>query len=328
MALLDANAPLADNIQRASFLIGRAEVSLELASQCFTKMNTSYNVSTSDDKERAMHICDLVNKISRLEKIVNTFTTIISGMNEIYNWLIDNIVCKACGYLIKKIQVIALHIKYFLINVKIFVAKSTRDLLTNCITGKGSVVTAVLFAPLQALMLVFQGISTVIGYALQGIQYVLNLIPSIISVPAEGISFYITPKSMQNTQMTIINSNQSVSDKLSPALKESVLTVLQSIKKADVPIKIASIAAGATIGITLISTNKELAIPESAANALSILDPKKIASTLNKILAYVPVADPLPKYENIAIYNPGFLIWLMTGFLPAGRTSFGIPGMP
>lgn len=327
MALLDTNAPIIDNIQRSSFLINRAETSYEIGKQVFIKMNTVSAVA-SDDKIRVTQICQLVNKISYFEKLVSSFNKVISGINEIYNWLVEHIVYDACGYLIKKIEILMLRIKQLITNIKIYITKATRDLLVNCISGKGSTVTAVLFAPVQALMKAFQIISTVIGYALMGIQIVLNAIPKLIGVSAEGMSFFMTPKSMNTTEMTVVNANQSVTDKLGSGFKTAVATVLQSVKKADVPIKIASIAAGAAAATALVKSGKELKISNNHVKSLSAINPANMSKTINNLIAYLPVADPLPKYENLVIYNPGFLIWLMTGFLPAGRTSFGIPGMP
>lgn len=327
MALLDKNAPVIDNIQRASFLIDRAETTCEIGKQMFATLNNSFTVS-SDDKIRAMQICRLVNKILYLEKLVSAFTKTISKITEIYDWLVEHIVYDACGYLIKKIEIVLLRIKCIILNIKIYISKATRDLLVNCISGKGAVITAVLFAPLQALMAAFQLVANVIGYALMGINFVLGLIPKLIRVSAEGMSFFMTPKSMKTTEMTVVNVNQSINDKLGPAVKTAVATTMQSVKRADVPIKIASIAAGAAAGVALAKSDKELEIPESCAAALSVLNSSDIATAINLLIAYIPVADPLPKYENLVIYNPGFMVWLLTGFLPAARMSFGIPGMP
>ena len=135
----------------------------------------------------------------------------------------------------------------------------------------------------------------------------------------------MTPKSLKKTEMNVVNINQSITDRLGAPLKKAVMEILQAVKKANVPVKVAAIAAGAAAGEMSIAQGKELTIP---CKSLELVNPEKLSNMLNKLLAFILSADPLPKYENLSIKNPGFLLWLMTGFLPAGKLSFGIPGMP
>ena len=46
------------------------------------------------------------------------------------------------------------------------------------------------------------------------------------------------------------------------------------------------------------------------------------------LLSQLPIPDPLPKYEKLLPINLGYLAWLIIGFCPAGKKSFGIPGFP
>ena len=138
----------------------------------------------------------------------------------------------------------------------------------------------------------------------------------------------MTPKSLKKTEMNVVNINQSITDRLGAPLKKAVMEILQAVKKANVPVKVAAIAAGAAAGAMSIAQGKELTIPNSICKSLELVNHEKLSNMLNKLLAFILSADPLPKYENLSIKNPGFLLWLMTGFLPAGKLSFGIPGMP
>lgn len=328
MALLDPNASDIDNLQRASFLSKRVETGVAIAEQALSRLHSDYSMSSSNGTERTAQICDLVTKIKYCEKIANAFSSMITGINEIFSWLVTKINYAVAKYLIKTYQIILLRIKKLATAIKLFVANATRTILSSCMTGVGSAAAAALLMPLQALLLVFQGIANVTGAILQGVQTMLSMIPAPACVPAEGACLFMTPKSMKKTDITIANPNQSVTDRLSPMLKKGVLAILETTKKANIPVKAATIAAGAAIGTSLMMQGKVLEIPDSACTALSFLDPKKMAELLNTLIAYIPFADPLPKYENLSIINPGFLVWLLTGFLPAAKLSFGIPGMP
>jgi hypothetical protein len=39
-------------------------------------------------------------------------------------------------------------------------------------------------------------------------------------------------------------------------------------------------------------------------------------------------AEAVPRYEKLSITNVRFLVFLVTGFEPAGKNTFGIPGFP
>ena len=46
------------------------------------------------------------------------------------------------------------------------------------------------------------------------------------------------------------------------------------------------------------------------------------------LLQLVTDADALPRYEMLSASNIRFLTFLVTGFEPAGKMTFGIPGYP
>lgn len=328
MALLDPNASDIDNIQRASFLYGRAETSVAIAEQLIARRTIEYGKHTDDEVKRAMRICDMIATIKFFEKVVKAFKSLIDSINEVFTWLADKIDYIVVPYLLKKYQIILLKIKQLVTTVKLKAAKAMQAVVNSCMTGVGSAIAAVLLAPLQALMLTFQGLAVIAGAVLQGVQAILSLIPGILCVAAEKICLFMTPKSLKKTEMNVVNINQSITDRLGAPLKKAVMEILQAVKKANVPVKVAAIAAGAAAGAMSIAQGKELTIPNSICKSLELVNPEKLSNMLNKLLAFILSADPLPKYENLSIKNPGFLLWLMTGFLPAGKLSFGIPGMP
>ena len=186
--------------------------------------------------------------------------------------------------------------------------------------GKGGAVVMALISP---VILLYKGISILATGILMGIQAVLNVLPSMIVVPAEGMSFFLTPKSMKLTEMNVVNSSHSVIYWLPPAVMDKINDIVKSVDKINIPLKVSGIAAGALLTASTIATASELKVhcPDS-----SKLNPETILKLINEILKTLAIPQPLPKYENLSLLNLGFLAWLLTGFCPAGQASFGLPG--
>ena len=132
MALLDPNASDIDNIQRASFLYGRAETSVAIAEQLIARRTIEYGKHTDDEVKRAMRICDMIATIKFFEKVVKAFKSLIDSINEVFTWLADKIDYIVVPYLLKKYQIILLKIKQLVTTVKLKAAKAMQAVVNRC----------------------------------------------------------------------------------------------------------------------------------------------------------------------------------------------------
>ena len=57
-------------------------------------------------------------------------------------------------------------------------------------------------------------------------------------------------------------------------------------------------------------------------------DPSIIRNAVTILMQMLVDADAVPRYEKLSISNIRFLAFLVTGFEPAGKRTFGIPGFP
>ena len=222
--------------------------------------------------------------------------------------------------ILKYVEIIVLHIKKIISIIKRTVAEWTKMILQWASAGKGGAVVMTLISP---VILLYKGISILATGILMGIQVALSILPAMIVVPAEGMSFFLTPKSMKLTEMNVVNSSQSVIYWLPPAIMDKINDIVKSVDKINIPLKVSGIAAGALLTASTIATASELKVhcPDS-----SKLNPETILKLINEILKTLAIPQPLPKYENLSLLNLGFLAWLLTGFCPAGQASFGLPG--
>ena len=62
--------------------------------------------------------------------------------------------------------------------------------------------------------------------------------------------------------------------------------------------------------------------------SLPKFDPSIIRNAVTILMQMLVDADAVPRYEKLSISNIRFLVFLVTGFEPAGKRTFGIPGFP
>jgi len=230
----------------------------------------------------------------------------------------------ATGILLKKFQVLKFKMEKMKLLIERKVLEITNGVLVWTLNGRGSMLTTPIQVPLaaiSALASVANTIMTVLGSILS----LLSNIP-FININAAGAALFMTPKSMMKTDITIANSNQSTTNSI-PSFVDTALTeVEESIKKANGVIKKSKIAACAADGAASAAAGSfEYA---GIGNVFEKFDPKKIRDLINALLATLFDADALPRYEKLNIINVRFLVYLVTGFEPAAKKSFGIPGMP
>ena len=314
--IIDNNLPYTTNAIRIYSAVQKEEVIVNDAIELTTKAIGGKTEKPGSEAD----ICSLIERINTLKKLIEIFVSIPEVFKEIVEFCVNNIEYFLSQIILKYIEIIVLYIKKIISIIKRTVAEWTKMILQWASTGKGGAVVTALISP---VILLYKGISILATGILMGIQAVLNVLPSMIVVPAEGMSFFLTPKSMKLTEMNVVNSSQSVIYWLPPAVMDKINDIVKSVDKINIPLKVSGIAAGALLTASTIATASELKVhcPDS-----SKLNPETILKLINEILKTLAIPQPLPKYENLSLLNLGFLAWLLTGFCPAGQASFGLPG--
>ena len=225
------------------------------------------------------------------------------------------------GIIMKKLQILKYQIEKTRLVVERRILEITGKVLVWTLNGKGSLLTTQIqaaLAAIAALASIVNTIMTALGTALS----LLSNIPA-ISIGAASAAFFMTPKSFMKTDISIANANQSTTNNIPDAVNEAISEAEESIKKANGVFKKAAIAAAASMGATSAADGNFV---YSGVGDLEVFDPNKIRQLVNEILAMLFDADALPRYEKLNITNVRFLTYLATGFEPAAKKSFGIPG--
>lgn len=162
-----------------------------------------------------------------------------------------------------------------------------------------------------------------IQVGLSVITKVLDMLPSLIAVDGEGMSFFLTPKSLKATKMNIINFKQSVMD----FLNQAIATAIQSIQL--VQDQAAFAAKGASIASGVLASQAAGSVVLGDIKLPDITPYEVLYRGVDAIINLIPIPKPMPKIEQLnMITNPGWLLFLITGWVPAGKQSFGMMGMP
>jgi len=277
------------------------------------------NTSINENPDTDFAYCKIVDKINELKKIIQFFEKPIKIFNEIMTYCVDFIKYDAAQIIIKYVETLALFVKKIVLHIKRKIAEFMKKMLQGCVGGLGSAAMAIFIQP---IIMTFQTISILANGILTAITSLLSFLPPMLSISAEGMSFFMTPKSLKTVEMNITNPNQSIVYRLPSTLMEQVQNLLKQFDKLNIPIKVSAVAAGAALGALSAKEGKDLNI---GCNALKLFDPKTILKAIELIVSILPLSQPLPKYEKLSLLNIGFLVWLITGFEPAGFQSFGFP---
>lgn len=314
--IIDTNLPYTVNAIRAKLAVEKEQLIVEDA----IRLTVEIVGGKTEKPGTEADICSLIERITKLKKLIEIFVSIPEIFKEIVEYCVNNIEYFLSQIILKYIEIIVLYIKKVISFIKRTVAEWTKMILQWASAGKGSAVVTALIMP---VILLYKGISILATGILLGIQAILKVLPSIIAIPAEGMSFFMTPKSMQTTGTNVINSSQSIVYWLPPAIMDKINEIVKSIDKINIPLKVSGIAAGALLMSSIIATASELKVD---CPDMSKLNPETILKLIDEILKLLAIPQPLPKYENLSLLNLGFLAWLLTGFCPAGQASFGLPG--
>lgn len=324
------------NIQRINFVLELAEAQFNMYSgyiagvlpkNANTKEETT---NTNREEDKAVKMCKMIAKIKSLQKIVDSLKGLTVVLTDSMKYIVEYNINAAVEYIMKKIQILALKIKRLLAELSIKIAKMMRSLLIGLDNKCGSGITSTLNSAIVAIMAVFKALAIAVNAVMMAVKFILDMMPPMISVGAESMCFFLTPKSamlgLSKVEMTCANPNKSICNRLPTVIKQSISAIEEEINIANNAIRIAMIATGAAYGLACAFT--QFNIPDTLCKVLKVINPKNIIKAIDLLLSLLPIPDPLPKYEKLLPINLGYLAWLIIGFCPAGKKAFGFPGYP
>lgn len=324
------------NIQRINFVLELAEAQFNMYSgyiagvlpkNANTKEETT---NTNREEDKAIKMCKMIAKIKSLQKIVDSLKGLTVVLTDSMKYIVEYNINAAVEYIMKKIQILALKIKRLLVELSIKIAKMMRSLLIGLDNKCGSGITATINSAIVAIMAVFKALAIAVNAVMMAVKFILYMMPPMISVGAETMCFFLTPKSamlgLTKVEMTCANPNKSICNRLPTVIKQSISAIEEEINIANNAIRIAMIATGAASGLACAFT--QFNIPDTLCKVLKVINPRTIIKAIDLLLSLLPIPDPLPKYEKLLPINLGYLAWLIIGFCPAGKKAFGFPGYP
>ena len=265
--------------------------------------------------------CETISITLKMTDLIKNITNIIStasGSIKLFDGFQNYI---AMQVILKRIQLCLLYAKRLVVKIKIKIAEITKKLLIEMISCKGTSVPDPLSSAINAAFMA-------LGVAIQALLTIIDTFMKTIStgklgIDAQGMVFFLTPKSSNMTKVSIYNTNSAISDRLPQPMKMALFEIEKTVDRANAAIKKAALATGATLGaISILSDNPEFGI----SNKLSHINPGQIQKLIDAAENLIPLPLGLPRYENLKFTNLGFLVFLATGFEPAAHKSFGIPG--
>lgn len=162
------------------------------------------------------------------------------------------------------------------------------------------------------------------------INNVLKMLPDMLNVPGEGMSFFMTPKNLQATHIPIVNNYKSIGSILSDIILQQIEELCSQTKKVNAIEKGTQIAANVALAQSLgeVITMDKLPIKIEVPSVELM-----VRKAVDAIISFLPIPNPMPKYEKLnMVINPGYLLFLVTGWCRAGQVAFGMtgymPGIP
>lgn len=229
----------------------------------------------------------------------------------------------AVGIIMKRFQILKYKIEKTKLAIERRILEITKSVLVWTLDGKGSTLTA----PIQAALATVAALASVVNVIMTALGAALSLLDNIpvTNVGAASAALFMTPKSFVKTDITIANANHSTTNSIPDVINRAITEAEESIKRANGALKKAAIAAAAADGAASASNGE---FEYSGIGDFEVFDPNKIRQIVNAIMLTLVDAEVLPRYEKLNITNIRFMTYLATGFEPAAKKSFGIPGFP
>ena len=229
----------------------------------------------------------------------------------------------ATQIILKKFQIIKYRIELIKTGIQITVAKLTKGVLTGILGGKGSAGDPINTTMATTMATAGITVSTIMS-VIDAIVTSINNI-TIMNVNGAGMAFFPTPKSIMKVDINITNSKQSTTNNIPEAIDQLITETENKVRESNGAIKKSKVLAMGAAGAASAPSGKF--DPGSFGN-LPKFDPSIIRTAVMMLFQMLVDADAVPRYEKLSVSNTRFLVFLVTGFEPAGKNTFGIPGFP
>lgn len=224
---------------------------------------------------------------------------------------------------LKKFQILRYRMDLVKIEIDIKAARLKKHSLIESLNGKGSATdptNAAIASTMSSAATTANSILTVIDTIVTAINN-----STVMNVNGAGMAFFPTPKSISKVDINIANSNQSTTNNIPDAIDQLISNAENKIREINGKAKKAKILSMGAAGAKSATSGK---FNPGSFGDIPKFDPSVIRDSVRMLLQLVTDADALPRYEMLSASNIRFLTFLVTGFEPAGKMTFGIPGYP
>lgn len=229
----------------------------------------------------------------------------------------------ATQIILKNFQILKYRIEMIKTGVQITIATLTKSVISGLLCGKGSAKDPI-NATMSSTMTSAAATANTILSVIDSIVTMINSV-NIMNVNGAGMAFFPTPKSITKVDISISNSNQSTTNNIPDSVNQMISKSENQIRESNGKIKQAKILSMGAAGASSASSGN---FDAGSFGSLPKFDPSIIRNAVTILMQMLVDADAVPRYEKLSISNIRFLVFLVTGFEPAGKKTFGIPGFP
>lgn len=229
----------------------------------------------------------------------------------------------ATQIILKNFQILKYRIEMIKTGVQITIATLTKSVISGLLCGKGSAKDPI-NATMSSTMTSAAAAANIILSVIDSIVTMINSV-NIMNVNGAGMAFFPTPKSITKVDISISNSNQSTTNNIPDPVNQMISKSENQIRESNGKIKQAKILSMGAAGASSASSGN---FDAGSFGSLPKFDPSIIRNAVTILMQMLVDADAVPRYEKLSISNIRFLVFLVTGFEPAGKKTFGIPGFP
>ena len=229
----------------------------------------------------------------------------------------------ATQIILKNFQILKYRIEMIKTGVQITIATLTKSVISGLLCGKGSAKDPI-NATMSSTMTSAAAAANTILSVIDSIVTMINSV-NIMNVNGAGMAFFPTPKSITKVDISISNSNQSTTNNIPDSVNQMISKSENQIRESNGKIKQAKILSMGAAGASSASSGN---FDAGSFGNLPKFDPSIIRNAVTILMQMLVDADAVPRYEKLSISNIRFLAFLVTGFEPAGKRTFGIPGFP
>ena len=266
---------------------------------------------------------------SVLSGVSQDVTSVLSGVSQdVTNLAILAVDSKYTKYfatqiILKKFQILKYRIELIKTGIQITIAKLTKWVLSGLLCGKGSAKDPINATMSSTMISAVAKVNAILSIIDSMVTMINNVI--IMNVNGAGMAFFPTPKSITKVDISIANSNKSTTNNIPDSVDQMISKAENKIRESNGKLKQAKILSMGAAGASSAQSGK---FDAGSFGSLPKFDPSIIRNAVDMLMQMLVDADAVPRYEKLSVSNIRFLVFLVTGFEPAGKRTFGIPGFP